>query len=329
MPIKTDFGPTGEGISLPATEPKTRSRTAKKAAARAARQAITVEALDVPDTYTVGPRRYDAHSALRDLVWARHLAFKTNTQIATDLGISYKQVVTLLAEQRDMIRDENAELAPYDRALYSARLEALLAAAWPQAVGGPQLDEEGDVRLNKSGEAIQFPPDVKFVTAAHKLLETLIDLKGLKAPERVELSAAIAHEHTIDVTQLTPEQVALYELARRGLIPASPAKGAIGAVLDADVTPVTETELDAGEETRDPASNGPESGPTEPAAEPDAPTSYLEPEGEIAVEAVRKASEIHNPYAGTADARVVDDAGRVWERGPDGQPVKGRRGRRA
>lgn len=118
----------------------------------------------------------------------QHMGYSSADHVRVDL---------LRARRRSRARlDETVEDL---RQLQVERLERLLAAAWPKALGVGR--EEG--------------ADPKSIEVAARLIERLCDLQGLKPPTQVQLTARIEMESTavaegvlaaISALGLSPEQ---------------------------------------------------------------------------------------------------------------------------
>jgi hypothetical protein len=95
---------------------------------------------------------------------------------------------------REVIEEPAEEL----RQLHLARLERLLMAAWPRALGGQKVK----VRDGKRWKWVTAAPENESIDRVLKILKQIADLQGLDAPRRTHIGGdKDAPPISVDVNQ--------------------------------------------------------------------------------------------------------------------------------
>ncbi|MFK0288226.1 sigma factor-like helix-turn-helix DNA-binding protein [Streptomyces sp. NPDC090499] len=110
---------------------------------------------------------------------------RTAAQIADHFGISPATARSDLARAIKKARELEVQDAELYRHVQGARLESLLRAVMPAALGIALLGDDTDVHEQQAGVV---PVDLKASEQARKIIADITDLFGLRIPVRTEIS---------------------------------------------------------------------------------------------------------------------------------------------
>lgn len=131
-----------------------------------------------------------------------YLAGKSQSEIAEATGVSVPQVSNLLKEIYSEVGFEMRDLAENIHTKNLARLEKLIAACWPWAVG--KIVEDGT----------ELPPDLRFVSQVANLIKMQQQWVEVVIAAYQRMAAAESHDDDIKVAERTfTSSNPLYDIA--------------------------------------------------------------------------------------------------------------------